>query len=288
MATSLDAIVPDVLFTEREVAEKHNIPRETGRKIVELVLTQLRCGVDAKTVEQAKALETDTDKQARAMMQEQGLPAESLSHFALSLMSASRDPRRTPISFRLMAVAFGVDPESLPDPTAKSSRTPEGLDESLASQPIAGEGAWGVNAAGYNWASMILSGQAPPPAGLHVLPKGQSEALEAIKDQQAAAVRIYATLAMRGDAQGMVGMGRILMAGTQRHAANATGDDAATQEAQTKMMRDRAVALWTKAGQKGIGEAWFELGLLTLGPGGSEADEGKARGYFDLGAKAGA
>lgn len=283
MESSLKSIIPEELFTAGELYESHKLPRDEARHLVEAVLSQLRKGVDAKTVDEARELQGTTDVQSREYLRSKEISADTLHRFTLTLMKTSRDPRRTPISFRLFAIAFGKDPESLPDPTAENIG--KGMDESLASEPIAGE--WGINAAGYSWASMILSGQAPPPAGLHVLPKGTDEAFEAVKDQQAAAVRIYATLAMRGDPQGMLGMGRVLMAGTQRHEANLSEADAATVDAQTKLMRDRAVALWTKAGSKGVGEAWFELGLLTLGTGKENSDEAKASGYFELGAKEG-
>jgi hypothetical protein len=162
-----------------------------------------------------------------------------------------------------------------------------GLDASLASVPLAGKGAWGINAAGYSWASMVLSGQSPPPPGTHLLQRGSPEHIAAIAKQQGAAVRVYATLAMRGDAQGMLGMGRVLMAGTQRKVP-VPGKSGPESDREVEMMRERTIALWTKAGQMGVGDAWFELGVLYLGStAGFDFDEGKSRGYFELGAKEG-
>ena len=193
-----------------------------------------------------------------------------------------------PIAFRLFGIAFGVDPLQMKDPTAPTSAL-SGLDSTLSSVPIAGEGKFGSNAAGYNWASMVLSGQSPPPAGIHLVERGSTEYIDAIRKQQAAAVRVYATLAMRGDPQGMLGMGRVLMAGTQREVP-VPGKTGAEAEKEVQMMKDRTIALWTKAGQLGISDAWFELGLLFLGSNSknvAEADEAKARSYFDMGAKEG-
>lgn len=292
--SSLDSIVPDTLFssppsnqTEQDTAV---LPRQMARQAVATVLNQLRDGVHAASVQSALAAQHEADITVREMMKDARISAKSLHHFCIQLMKQSRDPRRMPIASRLFVVAFGIDPMTLSDPTAPANGDPAKVpDESLASQPLAGADAWAVNAAGYNWASMVLSGQAAPPAGLHLLQRGSTEARELIKDQQAAAVRVYATLAMRGDAQGMLGMGRILLASMRR--SNVDGGDAegnAKLERETTMMRNRAISLWVRAGEKGVADAWFELGLLSLGSTDKTADDAsKAQAYFERGAEAG-
>lgn len=281
MGSSLDQIVPKSLFETSS-----SLPEPLARQIVEVILTQLRTGIDATSERVVDELQRKADNEVLRLLREASTSASSLHHFVTQMLRVSKDPRKTPIAFRLFGIAFGMNPMDLSDPTANSS-SGLGLDSSLASVPIAGKDAWGVNAAGYSWASMVLSGQAPPPAGIHLLKKKSTEHTAAIAGQQAAAVRMYATLAMRGDAQGMLGMGRVLMAGTQRPKP-APGKSAADSDKEVQLMRDRTIALWTKAGQLGVGDAWFEMGLLYLGPTmGFKQDEAKARQYFELGAKEG-
>lgn len=284
MSSSLDHLVPGTLFNSSN--STMTMSESLARQAVETILTQLRIGVDATSQEEIDQLQKEADTNVLKMLQDASISAESLHYFITQMLRTSKDPRRTPIAFRLFGIAFGIDPLQLQDPTANSAST-TGLGTSLASIPIAGNDSWGVNAAGYSWASMVLSGQSPPPAGIHLLKRGSPEYIAALGKQQAAAVRVYATLAMRGDAQGMLGMGRILMAGTQRQNPIA-GKSKIQSDLEMKTMRDRTIALWTKAGQMGIGDAWFELGLLYLGNSkGFEVDDAKSRQYFELGAKQG-
>ena len=161
----------------------------------------------------------------------------SLHLLATSLLRHSRDPRRQPIAFRLFAIAHGSDPMQTPDPThASGSDAPE-----LAAS--------GSTAPGYSWASMILSGAAPPPLGFHLL-RDDAARTDARRAQAAAATRIYAALAMQQDGMGMLGMGRLLL---QRLPHIDDG-------AERAKLRDRAVALWRAAAKKGVADAWFELG----------------------------
>jgi hypothetical protein len=279
MGSSLDQLVPKALFETSSY-----LPESLARRVVEVILTQLRSGIDAASQKEVDELQQKADDEVLYLLKQASTSASSLHHFVTQMLRLSKDPRKTPIAFRLFGIAFGVDPLKLSDPTAQSSL---GLDSSLASTPIAGKNAWGVNAAGYSWASMVLSGQSPPPAGIHLLKKGSTEYIAAIASQQSSAVRIYATLAMRGDAQGMLGMGRVLMAGTQRPKPM-PGKSTADSEKEVQLMRDRTIALWTKAGQLGVADAWFELGLLYLGPTmGFPQDDAKARQYFEMGAKEG-
>lgn len=289
MQSSLDQIIPKTVFDQYSASADDSaapLPEPMARQAVEIILTQLRQGVDAISHDQVMSLSKDADRSVKELLQNSSISAASLHHFVTRMLRLSKDPRRMPIAFRLFGIAFGIDPLDLKDPTAPTSAL-SGLDSSLSSVSIAGEGAWGINAAGYNWASMILSGQSPPPADIHLLQRGSKEYIEAIAKQQAAAVRIYATLAMRGDAQGMLGMGRVLMAGTQRETP-VPGRSGAESDQEVQLMKDRTIALWTKAGQLGVGDAWFELGLLYLGNiKGINADDAKARSYFELGAKEG-
>lgn len=284
MRTSLDQLVPKSLFeTPANAAEAVEEP--VARRVVEVVLQQMRMAIDAPTLDKVNTLQREANEEVRRVLEAASLSASSLHQLATKMLRVSKDPRKTPIAFRLFGIAFGMDPAELEDPTASAPLS--AADGSLASVPVAGKGAWGINAAGYSWASMVLSGQSPPPPGIHLLHNGSKEYIAAIARQQAAAVRVYATLAMRGDAQGMLGMGRVLMAGTQREVP-VPGKTGKESEEEVKLMRDRAVALWTKAGQLGVGDAWFELGLLSLGTTkGVEVDEDKSRGYFELGAKQG-
>jgi hypothetical protein len=294
MESSLDAIAPDSIFQQPASGDPIKLPsRDVARQAIANVLQQLRLSADVKTVEEAKELQRQTDEEVKKALIGANVEAQSLHHFVVSMLKHSRDPRRMPIASRLFAIAFGVEPMSLPDPTAprKGSdiETP-GVDESREGEAVAGKQAWAVNAAGYNWASMVLSGQAAPPPGLHIHQRGSKEARDLITEQQAAAIRIYATLAMRGDAQGMLGMGRILVAGLQRQATAGGAKTDEKQKQQTELMRTRAIGLWTRAGEKGVTDAWFELGLFTLAQAdpkeGAEA-QARAEQYFERGAQAG-
>jgi TPR repeat protein len=276
MEKSLEAIIPEILFTEGSA----EIPQPLAKEVVSVILQQLRDGVDVKTREEAVQLEQKANEKVKDLINSNNLKSASLHQFTVSLLKHSRDPRRLPIASRLFLVAFDRDPLTMPDPTAATMQ--EGSPLHAATQ-------WGTNAAGYNWASMVLSGQASPPVGLQLLQRGSAEAREAIKDQQAAAIRVYATLATQGDAQGMLGMGRILLASARK--TDDGKEDEQTQKAQSEMMKNRAIALWTKAGEKGLSEAWFELGLLSLNSmkeGGAEEENVKhsqtAQGYFERGA----
>ncbi|UZJ54072.1 hypothetical protein CBS101457_003392 [Exobasidium rhododendri] len=289
MSSSLSQLVPKSIF-DQTVSSNDDIPitEPLGRQLVEVVLTQLRIAMDASSLESVLALQKEADEKIRKELRKASIPASSLHQFVTSMLRLSKDPRKTPIAFRLFSIAFGVDPIELNDPTTSSSVSATGeLDTSLASVPIAGVGAWGINAAGYSWASMVLSGQAPPPPGIHLLTRGSQEYVAAVAKQQGAAIRVYATLAMRGDAQGMLGMGRVLMAGTQRKVP-VPGKSGVESDREVEIMKDRTIALWTKAGQMGVGDAWFELGILYLGTTtGFKVNEEKSRGYFELGAKEG-
>lgn len=286
MNSSLDHLVPHTLFTSSDRDTAMTISEPLGRQIVEVILTQLRIGIDATSQKEIDQLQTEANSNVLKALQDASISADSLHYFITQMLRTSKDPRRTPIAFRLFAIAFGVDPLQLEDPTANATST-IGLDSSLASVPIAGKNAWGINAAGYSWASMVLSGQSPPPAGIHLIKRGSPEYIAMIGKQQAAAVRVYATLAMRGDPQGMLGMGRVLMAGTQRQ-ITISGKNPIESDVEMKTMRDRTIALWTKAGQMGVADAWFEMGLLYMGSSkGFETDDAKSRQYFELGAKQG-
>lgn len=277
MEKSLESILPEGIFTEGSV----DIPQPSAREIVSIILQQLRDGVDVKSREEAIELEQKSNEKVKDVINKNNLKSASLHQFTVSLLKHSRDPRRLPIASRLFIIAFDRDPLTMPDPTAVTMQ--EGSPLHTATQ-------WGTNAAGYNWASMVLSGQASPPVGLHLLQRGSAEARESIKEQQAAAIRVYATLATQGDAQGMLGMGKILLASARK--TDDGKEDEQTQKAQSEMMRNRAVLLWTKAGEKGLSEAWFELGLLSLNSmkeGVAEEENVKhsqsAQGYFEQGAE---
>lgn len=277
MEKSLESIIPETVFTEGNV----DLPQPLAKEIVSITLQQLREGVDVKTREEAIELEQKANERVKDLINSNKLKSASLHQFTVSLLKHSKDPRRLPIASRLFIIAFDRNPLTMPDPTVATMQ--EG-------SPLHTSTQWGTNAAGYNWASMVLSGQASPPVGLHLLQRGSAETREAIKDQQAAAIRVYATLATQGDAQGMLGMGRILLASARK--TEDGKEDEQAQKAQSEMMRNRAIMLWTKAGDKGLSDAWFELGLLSLNSmkeGGAEEENIKhsqtAQGYFERGSE---
>jgi hypothetical protein len=277
MGSSLDSIVPKSLF-DAPFLSVEAIQEPVARRTVEVILTQLRTGIDASTQAEVEELQENANNKVLSILQEASAPISSLHQFTTRLHRSSKDPRRTPIAVRLFEIAFGMDPLKLEDPTGKTFES----DSSLSSFPDADKGSW---AAGYSWASLILSGQAQPPAGAHLLQRGSKEYTAALARQQAAAVRIYATLSMKGDPQGMLGMGLVIKTGLQHR--KPTPEMRAAEIEQISLMRDRTIGLWTKAGELGVSEAYFELGLLYLGPEvGFSPDEAKARHYFENGAKA--
>lgn len=317
MAASLDRILPAAIFASAQGGGGKGEmlaqglagefpPEPLARQVVETVLSQLRASVDARTEAETLALQTAANDEVRSQLlgpaggNDAAGAAATLHGLATRILRLSKDPRRFPIAFRLFAIAFGVEPASLPDPTqtppAPTATATAINDSSGAGEPLAGAGSFGIDAAGYSWASMVLGGQSPPPPGIHLLKPGSREFVAAVARQQASAVRIYATLAMRGDAQGMLGMGRVLVAGTRR-ADPVPGKSGAEAQKEVELMLQRATALWTRAGSLGVGEAYFELGLLALNDGGGSGSEGKsssegggeqrAREYFALGASKG-
>ncbi|PWN89575.1 hypothetical protein FA10DRAFT_280555 [Acaromyces ingoldii] len=330
MAASLDRILPPAVFASAQQGGGGGDGGETmlaqglagefppeplARQVVETVLSQLRASVDARTEAETLALQTAANDEVRSQLLGAAggndaaattAAAATLHGLATRILRLSKDPRRFPIAFRLFAIAFGVEPASLPDPTqtppaptaTATATAANGSSSGSAGEPLAGAGSFGIDAAGYSWASMVLGGQSPPPPGIHLLKPGSREYVAAVARQQASAVRIYATLAMRGDAQGMLGMGRVLVAGTRR-ADPVPGKSGAEAQKEVELMLQRATALWTRAGSLGVGEAYFELGLLALNDGGGSGSEGKsssegngegeqrAREYFALGASKG-
>ncbi|CEH15802.1 Extracellular protein SEL-1 and related proteins [Ceraceosorus bombacis] len=156
-----------------------------------------------------------------------------------------------------------------PDPT---SAPDVALGQPLASDPSK------VIAAGYSWASLVLQGAAPPPLGFH-LATTQDGRTELKQAQQAAAVRMYATLSMQGDAMGMLGMSRLLL----QTAANLKADGEGGGEERKKAV-ERAIALLQASSKKGISEAYYELGVLHLSGELMPANQRKAFELFELAA----
>lgn len=143
---------------------------------------------------------------------------------------------------------------STPDPTSASPSTASPTQGEADERPT-------LAAPGYSWASMVLQGAAPPPLGFHLLPPSSPARTELRTAQQAAAVRMYATLAMRGDAMGLLGMGRVLLGGINATPKEGEAERSAKEK---RDVREKVTGMWRRAAEAGVGEAWFELGQSVL------------------------
>ncbi|WFD31264.1 hypothetical protein MSPP1_002298 [Malassezia sp. CBS 17886] len=123
--------------------------------------------------------------------------------------------------------------------------------------------------AGYSWATMILEG--------FTISQAREEAVQ----QTQAALDVYAKLAQQGHPNAQFGLGRVLLA---KHAQYADGD--AGQKGEGEGLK-RAIALWQRAGQGGMPDAWYELGRLYDAGSFVPGDHDKAQTCFEQGARAG-
>ncbi|PWZ02459.1 hypothetical protein BCV70DRAFT_196702 [Testicularia cyperi] len=124
----------------------------------------------------------------------------------------------------------------------------------------------GSDDAGYFWASMVLQNTAPPP------PSGD------MKKRVNDALSLYQTLSAAGNARGSAGVARLLLQRIQRGQVD---------KAQWPAVVDQVVELYTKAGEKGLPEAWYELAQLFQGSRFNPPDEARAADYLEKGAELG-
>lgn len=128
--SELDASVSRILPSTRYDEEATTpITYDQACSLLSKLLVQLRTIADLATVSDRQAYQSSVDSDIIAKVKEWGYNAEDLTQLANTLLSASADPRRQPLAFRLFEVAHQS----------------------------------GSDDAGYYWASMVLQNTAPPP-----------------------------------------------------------------------------------------------------------------------------
>lgn len=132
--TELDSSVAQILPPSRyENSSPKAISYEQARSLLSKLLVQLRTIADLSSASDREAYQASVDEDIIATIKEWGHCAEDLTHLANTLVCASNDPRRQPLSYRLFQVAHQA----------------------------------GSDDAGYYWASMVLQNTAPPPPSGH-------------------------------------------------------------------------------------------------------------------------
>ncbi|KAJ1020581.1 hypothetical protein NDA13_005895 [Ustilago tritici] len=131
--SELDASVSRILPSTRYDEEATTpITYDQACSLLSKLLVQLRTIADLATVSDRQAYQSSVDSDIIASVKDWGYNAEDLTQLANTLLSASADPRRQPLAFRLFEVAHQS----------------------------------GSDDAGYYWASMVLQNTAPPaPSG---------------------------------------------------------------------------------------------------------------------------
>ncbi|KAJ1598809.1 hypothetical protein NDA14_002182 [Ustilago hordei] len=128
--SELDASVSRILPSTRYDEEATTpITYDQACSLLSKLLVQLRTIADLATVSDRQAYQSSVDSDIIAQVKDWGYNAEDLTQLANTLLSASADPRRQPLAFRLFEVAHQS----------------------------------GSDDAGYYWASMVLQNTAPPP-----------------------------------------------------------------------------------------------------------------------------
>ncbi|KAJ1045434.1 hypothetical protein NDA11_004739 [Ustilago hordei] len=123
---SLSRILPSTRYDEEATTP---ITYDQACSLLSKLLVQLRTIADLATVSDRQAYQSSVDSDIIAQVKDWGYNAEDLTQLANTLLSASADPRRQPLAFRLFEVAHQS----------------------------------GSDDAGYYWASMVLQNTAPPP-----------------------------------------------------------------------------------------------------------------------------
>lgn len=128
--SEVDASVSRILSSSSyEAGASPAINYNQACSLLSKLLVQLRTTADLPTVADRQAYQASIDSDILSTIQVWGCGAEDLTQLANVLLSASADPRRHPLAYRLFEVAHQA----------------------------------GSDDAGYYWASMVLQNTAPPP-----------------------------------------------------------------------------------------------------------------------------
>lgn len=128
--SELEASISRILPSSRyESDSAPSINYEQACSLLSKLLVQLRTTADLASAADRQAYQSSVDADIISSSKEGGFDAQDLSQLANVLLSASADPRRQPLAFRLFQVAHQA----------------------------------GFDDAGYYWASMVLQNTAPPP-----------------------------------------------------------------------------------------------------------------------------
>ncbi|SJX64484.1 uncharacterized protein SRS1_15123 [Sporisorium reilianum f. sp. reilianum] len=231
--SELDASISRILPSSRyESDSAPSISYDQACSLLTKLLVQLRTTADLPSAADRQAYQASVDADVISLMKEGGFGADDLSQLANVLLSASADPRRQPLAFRLFQVAHQA----------------------------------GSDDAGYYWASTVLQNTAPPP------PSGDA------KGRVQEALTLYQQLSAAGNARGSLGVARLLLQRVQRGQVD---------KAQWPALVEQAVNLYTKAGDKGLAEAWYDLAQLFQESRFNPPDQLRARDYLNKGARLG-
>ncbi|GAC99790.1 hypothetical protein PHSY_007393 [Pseudozyma hubeiensis SY62] len=227
--SSITRILPSTRYeNEPQVA----ISYEQARSLLSKLLVQLRTTADLASAADRQSYQESVNKDIISLIREWGCDAEDVTQLANALLSASGDPRRQPLAFRLFEVAHQA----------------------------------GSDDAGYYWASMVLQNTAPPP------PSGDS------KGRVQQAVTLYQELSAAGNARGSAGVAKLLLQRVQQGHVD---------KVQWPSMIEQAVRLYTRAGDKGLADAWYDLASLFQESRFNPPDQQRARDYLTKGAQLG-
>ncbi|SPO29018.1 uncharacterized protein UTRI_04939_B [Ustilago trichophora] len=127
--SELDATVGRILPFTRYQQESTTIGHSQACSLLSKLLVQLRTTADLSSSAERQAYQASVDRDIISSTKAWGSSAEDLTQLANALLSASADPRRQPLAFRLFEIAHQS----------------------------------GSDDAGYYWASMVLQNTAPPP-----------------------------------------------------------------------------------------------------------------------------
>lgn len=129
-ASELNATVSRILpLTRYEKESTTAIEYEQACSLLSKLLIQLRTTADLSSAKERQDYQSSVDAEIMSLAKSWEVGAEDLTQMANTLLSASADPRRQPLAYRLFEVAHQS----------------------------------GSDDAGYYWASMVLQNTAPPP-----------------------------------------------------------------------------------------------------------------------------
>ncbi|KAJ1024873.1 hypothetical protein NDA16_002909 [Ustilago loliicola] len=150
--SELDASVGRILPSTRYDQEATRpLKYNQACSLLSKLLVQLRTIADFATVSDRQAYQSSVDSDIIASIKDWGCNAEDLTQLANTLLSASGDPRRQPLAFRLFEIAHQS----------------------------------GSDDAGYFWASMVLQNTAPPPPSSDL--KGRAQQAVSVYQELSAA-----------------------------------------------------------------------------------------------------